>query len=149
MLQSDTSRNEPQNYILEHRVLVQSGLFVLSCCTHSLSLIYALQLSGDDEVLSSADLMIQNFWLYDSDEFQPDPNGIFAWLINELQDAEEKGQKAWITGHISPGKTDTLREPSRYLNQIIRRYKDTVCLDTAQVSLSVESADHPNLIWAL
>lgn len=67
-----------------------------------------------------------NFWLYDSDDFQPDPNGIFAWLISELQDAEDKGQKAWIMGHLSPGKSDCLQEPSRYLNQIMRRYKDTI-----------------------
>ncbi|KAG0146390.1 hypothetical protein CROQUDRAFT_657362 [Cronartium quercuum f. sp. fusiforme G11] len=67
-----------------------------------------------------------NFWLYDSDEFQPDPNGILAWLISELQDAEDKGQKAWMMGHLSPGKADCLREPSRYLNQIMRRYKNTI-----------------------
>ncbi|OAV99686.1 hypothetical protein PTTG_11715 [Puccinia triticina 1-1 BBBD Race 1] len=67
-----------------------------------------------------------NFWLYDSDEFQPDPNGILAWLIGELQDAEDRGQKAWIIGHLSPGKADCLHEPSRYINQILRRYKHTI-----------------------
>ncbi|KAI9619130.1 hypothetical protein H4Q26_011810 [Puccinia striiformis f. sp. tritici PST-130] len=67
-----------------------------------------------------------NFWLYDSDEFQPDPNGILAWLISELQDAENRGQKAWIIGHLSPGKADCLHEPSRYINQILRRYKHTI-----------------------
>ncbi|KAI9629044.1 hypothetical protein KEM48_011203 [Puccinia striiformis f. sp. tritici PST-130] len=65
-------------------------------------------------------------WLYDSDEFQPDPNGILAWLISELQDAENRGQKAWIIGHLSPGKADCLHEPSRYINQILRRYKHTI-----------------------
>ncbi|PLW08860.1 hypothetical protein PCANC_21846 [Puccinia coronata f. sp. avenae] len=67
-----------------------------------------------------------NFWLYDSDDFQPDPNGILAWLIGELQDAENRGQKAWIIGHLSPGKADCLHEPSRYINQILRRYKHTI-----------------------
>lgn len=69
----------------------------------------------------------KNFWLYDSDDFQPDPNGILAWLISELQDAENRGLKAWIIGHLSPGKADCLHEPSRYINQILRRYKHTVC----------------------
>lgn len=68
----------------------------------------------------------QNFWLYDSDSFQPDPNGILAWLIDELQDAEDRGLRAWLIGHMSPGKADCLREPSRYLNRIIRRYRHTV-----------------------
>lgn len=67
-----------------------------------------------------------NFWLYDSDDFQPDPNGILAWLISELQDAENRGLKAWIIGHLSPGKADCLHEPSRYINQILRRYKHTI-----------------------
>lgn len=67
-----------------------------------------------------------NFWLYDSDEFQPDPNGILTWLIGELQDAESLGQKAWIIGHLSPGKADCLHEPSRYINQIFRRFKNTI-----------------------
>ncbi|CAH7686937.1 Metallo-dependent phosphatase-like protein [Phakopsora pachyrhizi] len=67
-----------------------------------------------------------NFWLYDSDEFQPDPNGILTWLIEELKDSEEKGQKVWLMGHLSPGKSDCLRQPSRYLNQIMRRFKNTI-----------------------
>lgn len=67
-----------------------------------------------------------NFWLYDSDDFQPDPNGILTWLIGELQDAETRGQKAWIIGHLSPGKADCLHEPSRYINTILRRYKHTI-----------------------
>ncbi|MBW0519339.1 hypothetical protein O181_059054 [Austropuccinia psidii MF-1] len=67
-----------------------------------------------------------NFWLYDSNDFQPDPNGILTWLIQELHDAETLGQKAWIIGHLSPGKADCLHEPSRYINQILRRYKNTI-----------------------
>lgn len=64
--------------------------------------------------------------MYDSDSFQPDPNGILQWLVRELQDAEDRGLYVWIIGHLSPGKSDCLREPSRYFNEIIRRYNDTV-----------------------
>jgi sphingomyelin phosphodiesterase len=88
---------------------------------------------------------LQNFWLYDSDDFQPDPNGILAWLIGELQDAENRGQKAWIIGHLSPGKADCLHEPSRYINQILRRYKHTVRTHTrtrTQRFIHMHSAAH-------
>jgi sphingomyelin phosphodiesterase len=70
----------------------------------------------------------QSFWLYDSDNPQcvllhralqadltpyylrPDPNGILAFLIKELQAAEDAGQRAWIIGHMPPGGPDTLHD---------------------------------------
>ncbi|KPV74114.1 uncharacterized protein RHOBADRAFT_37989 [Rhodotorula graminis WP1] len=68
----------------------------------------------------------QNFWLYDSDAPVWDPNGILTWLARELDEAEQAGQRAWIIGHMSFGKTDTLRDQSNYAGQIFQRYHRTI-----------------------
>lgn len=79
----------------------------------------------------------QNFWLYDSNEWQPDPQGLLQWLAKELQAAEDAGQRAWImgarccarlraayhdvhAGHISAGKSDCFHEWSAYYNEVRR-----------------------------
>ncbi|EJC99307.1 sphingomyelin phosphodiesterase [Fomitiporia mediterranea MF3/22] len=67
-----------------------------------------------------------NFWLYDSDEFQPDPNGLLAFLVSELDAAEKAGQHAWIFGHIPPGGSDVMRDQSNYYNQVVHRYHKTI-----------------------
>ncbi|GJN93458.1 hypothetical protein Rhopal_006514-T1 [Rhodotorula paludigena] len=68
----------------------------------------------------------QDFWLYETDEHIWDPNGILTWLASELDLAERSGQRAWIIGHMSFGKTDTMRDQSNYANQIFRRYRKTI-----------------------
>ncbi|KAH8113916.1 sphingomyelin phosphodiesterase [Phellopilus nigrolimitatus] len=67
-----------------------------------------------------------NFWVYDSDEFQPDPNDILTFLVSELDAAERAGQRAWIFGHIPPGASDVMRDQSNYYNQIVQRYRHTI-----------------------
>jgi len=67
-----------------------------------------------------------NFWLYESDEFRPDPNGIQEFLVNELHHAEALGQRAWIFGHVPPGASDALYDQTNYYDQIIHRYEKTV-----------------------
>lgn len=67
-----------------------------------------------------------NFWIYDSDEFQPDPNGILSFLVNELDASERAGQRVWIFGHIPPGSGDMMRDQSNYYNQIVLRYKEII-----------------------
>ncbi|KAF5378767.1 hypothetical protein D9615_006955 [Tricholomella constricta] len=67
-----------------------------------------------------------NFWLYDSDKQQPDPNGILAFTVKELQMAEDAGQRAWIVAHMPPGRQDTLQDQSNYFDQIVQRYKNTI-----------------------
>ncbi|KAI5120091.1 hypothetical protein M0805_001247 [Coniferiporia weirii] len=67
-----------------------------------------------------------NFWLYDSDEFQPDPNGLLSFIVSELDAAEKAGQRAWIFGHVPPGAGDMMRDQSNYYNQIIQRYHKTI-----------------------
>ncbi|KAJ6560941.1 sphingomyelin phosphodiesterase [Mycena sp. CBHHK59/15] len=68
----------------------------------------------------------QNFWLYDSDVLQPDPNGIIAFMVDALQAAEDAGERAWIIGHIPLGKEDTLVDQSNYYDQVLQRYKNTI-----------------------
>ncbi|KAJ7767281.1 sphingomyelin phosphodiesterase [Mycena metata] len=68
----------------------------------------------------------QNFWLYDSDVIQPDPNGIIAFMVEALQAAEDAGDRAWIVGHIPLGKEDTLVDQSNYYDQVLQRYKNTI-----------------------
>ncbi|KAJ7622053.1 sphingomyelin phosphodiesterase [Roridomyces roridus] len=68
----------------------------------------------------------QNYWLYDSDIPQPDPNGILAFMVKALQAAEDAGDPVWIIGHIPLGKEDTLPDQSNYYDQILQRYKNTI-----------------------
>ncbi|KAJ6527327.1 sphingomyelin phosphodiesterase [Mycena vulgaris] len=56
----------------------------------------------------------QNYWLYDSDVLQPDPNGIIAFVVDALQAAEDAGDRAWIIGHIPLGKEDTLIDQDQF-----------------------------------
>lgn len=67
-----------------------------------------------------------NFWLYDSDAFQPDPNDILAFTVQELQAAEDAGQRAWIIAHMAPGRGDTLSDQSNYFDQVVQRYHNTI-----------------------
>ncbi|KAJ7302571.1 hypothetical protein DFH08DRAFT_988982 [Mycena albidolilacea] len=68
----------------------------------------------------------QNYWLYDSDVLQPDPNGIIALVVDALQAAEDAGDRAWIIGHIPLGKEDTLIDQSNYYDQVLQCYKNTI-----------------------
>jgi sphingomyelin phosphodiesterase len=67
-----------------------------------------------------------NLWLYDSDNQQPDPNSLLAYLVSQLQVAEDLGQRVWITAHMSPGGGDTFHDQSNYYDQVIQRYKHTI-----------------------
>ncbi|KAG1469258.1 hypothetical protein G6F56_003360 [Rhizopus delemar] len=68
---------------------------------------------------------VLNWWLYEQPT-QKDPNDIFAWLINELQDAEDKNERAWIIGHIAPGDTTCFHDYSNYYSQIVERYSHVI-----------------------
>jgi len=68
----------------------------------------------------------QNYWLYDTDHMPTDPNGILAFMVSQLQAAEDAGQRAWIFGHIPSGKADIFHDQSNYYDQIVQRYKNTI-----------------------
>jgi len=66
-----------------------------------------------------------NFWLYTL-RMQYDPNNQLAWLVNQMQYAEDNGERVYIIGHMPFGVSDTLRDGSNYLNQIVNRYEATI-----------------------
>ncbi|KAF9542904.1 sphingomyelin phosphodiesterase [Agrocybe pediades] len=67
-----------------------------------------------------------NFYLYDSDKAQPDPNGIIGFAVQELQAAEDAGQRAWVIAHMPPSSGDALHDQSNYFDQVVQRYKNTI-----------------------
>lgn len=82
-----------------------------------------------------------NFWLYVGDG-EPDPDGQIAWFVSELDDAEKKGERVYVIGHMAPGDNDAFHDQSNYLDRVIDRYGDTIAgmffghthLDEFQVS---------------
>ncbi|CAL1300121.1 unnamed protein product [Larinioides sclopetarius] len=64
-----------------------------------------------------------NWWLLIN---STDPTGQLAWLVAQLQMAENKGEKVHIIGHIPPGEPDCLGVWSSNYNRIINRYESTV-----------------------
>ncbi|KAI0702327.1 sphingomyelin phosphodiesterase [Cytidiella melzeri] len=68
----------------------------------------------------------QNFWLYDQESQIPDPNGLLAFMVSQLQAAEDAGERAWIIGHIPSGKADFMHDQSNYFDQILQRYQITI-----------------------
>lgn len=59
-----------------------------------------------------------NFWLYDSDRWEPDSNGLFSWLAGELQGAETRGERVWIVSHMAPGAGDYMQDSSAVFDQV-------------------------------
>ncbi|GIY49238.1 sphingomyelin phosphodiesterase [Caerostris darwini] len=64
-----------------------------------------------------------NWWLLVN---STDPTGQLAWLVAQLQMAEDKGEKVHIIGHIPPGEPDCLGMWSSNYYKIINRYESTV-----------------------
>lgn len=55
-----------------------------------------------------------------------DPSGVLAFMVTELQKAEDNGERVWIIGHIPPGRPDALYDYSSYLDQVVQRYDATI-----------------------
>ncbi|KAJ5176348.1 uncharacterized protein N7482_002225 [Penicillium canariense] len=66
-----------------------------------------------------------NFFSYE-EPMESDPNGQFTWLIEEMQAAEDAGQRVWLISHIPSGNVDHLRDHSHYFDQIVQRYETTI-----------------------
>ncbi|KJA25536.1 hypothetical protein HYPSUDRAFT_405070 [Hypholoma sublateritium FD-334 SS-4] len=90
---------------------------------------YSSVVSGTDLRIISLNTVYwykDNFWLYDSDKVQPDPNGILAFAVEQLQAAEDAGQRVWIIAHMPPSSADAFHDQSNYFNQIVQRYQNTI-----------------------
>jgi hypothetical protein len=58
----------------------------------------------------------------------PDNAGVFKWMINELQAAEDAGERVWIVGHVLSGwdGSNPLPNPTDLFYQIVDRYSPHV-----------------------
>ena len=67
----------------------------------------------------------ENYWLYEK-TMESDPSGQLAWLVSELDAAEQAGENVYIIGHMAMGLDDALHDGSNYFNQIVERYSATI-----------------------
>ncbi|KAL4223137.1 Sphingomyelin phosphodiesterase [Mactra antiquata] len=65
----------------------------------------------------------QNWWLFIN---TTDPAGMLQWFIDELQDAENVGDKVHVIGHIFPGCNCCLKAWSWNYYKIVNRYESTI-----------------------
>ncbi|KAG8195711.1 hypothetical protein JTE90_002974 [Oedothorax gibbosus] len=65
----------------------------------------------------------QNWWMLLN---STDPGRELEWLVHQLQDAEFRGEKVHIIGHIPPGHMDCLPVWSANYYRIINRFESTV-----------------------
>jgi hypothetical protein len=58
----------------------------------------------------------------------PDFSGTFRWMIDELQKAEDKGERVWIIGHVLSGwdGSNGNPNPTNLFYQIVERYSPHV-----------------------
>jgi len=58
----------------------------------------------------------------------PDNSGVFSWLIQELQAAEDLGERVWILGHVLSGwdGSNPLPNPTDLFYQIVDRFSPHV-----------------------
>lgn len=66
-----------------------------------------------------------NFFSYE-EPMQHDPDDQLAWLISELDAAEQAHQRVWLISHIPTGNADHFHDYSHYFDQIIQRYDATI-----------------------
>ncbi|QNP96369.1 Putative sphingomyelin phosphodiesterase asm-3 [Yarrowia lipolytica] len=67
-----------------------------------------------------------NFW----NITDPDPSGLFHWLVDELLLCEKLGQKAWIMAHIPAQDLGATGWNSEVFRQVIRRFSPHVIAAT-------------------
>ena len=60
-----------------------------------------------------------------------DNSGVFSWMIEELQAAEDCGERVWIIGHVLSGwdGTNPIPNPTDLFYQIVERYSPHVIAD--------------------
>lgn len=88
---------------------------------------YSIQHSKDLKVLVLNNNFFYTYNCYALlDPRNPDPNGMFKWMISELQEAEKNGTKVYIASHVPPGSTDFYQHWSESYHRIIERFSDTI-----------------------
>lgn len=91
-----------------------------------------------------------NFYMY-QEPMDKDPRGQFEWLVEELQAAEDAGQRAWLISHIPSGTSDHFRDHSEYFDQIVHRYEATIAGlfygHTHRDGFQIAYSDYNNRDW--
>ncbi|XP_037777507.1 sphingomyelin phosphodiesterase-like [Penaeus monodon] len=64
-----------------------------------------------------------NWWIVYDDV---DPASELGWMAQELQKAEDAGEKVYIISHIPPGHDDCSKTWSHQYNRIVYRYESTI-----------------------
>ena len=74
-----------------------------------------------------------DFWYVDNvfnyaNFSNPDPSGVLSFLASELSACEERGQRAWIIGHVLSGYdgSNALPNPSALFHSIVTRFSPAV-----------------------
>ncbi|KAI3403763.2 hypothetical protein KGF56_003398 [Candida oxycetoniae] len=63
-----------------------------------------------------------NLWAYIDHTTNADLFGNWKFLVDELVDAESKGQRVWIMAHVPPNHNDVLPVHSRIFGKIVERF---------------------------
>ncbi|KAF7542515.1 hypothetical protein G7Z17_g11503 [Cylindrodendrum hubeiense] len=66
-----------------------------------------------------------NYWLYQKTMIQ-DPSDQITWLVQELDAAEQAGERVYLVGHMPPGDENCFHDQSNYLDQVVSRYSATI-----------------------
>ncbi|KAI0027960.1 sphingomyelin phosphodiesterase [Vararia minispora EC-137] len=76
----------------------------------------------------NTDLWYHANWFNFINMTQLDPSGMLRFLTDELQDAEDAGERVWIMGHVLSGwdGADPLVNPTNLFYQIVDRYSPHV-----------------------
>lgn len=67
-----------------------------------------------------------NWWLLLTRRDEPDPDGVFSWLIDELLQAEKRGERVYLIGHMSPLDSDAFSWFGREFARVISRFSGTI-----------------------
>lgn len=86
---------------------------------------------------------------------EPDPFGILRFLTDELQAAEDAGERAWVIGHVNSGwdGTQSQMNPTNFFYQIVDRYSPHVIANifyghTHEDEFSIFYADNATIMSA-
>ncbi|KAH0591168.1 hypothetical protein H2248_001264 [Termitomyces sp. 'cryptogamus'] len=77
----------------------------------------------------------------------PDVSGMLRFLTDELQSAEDAGDRVWIIGHVLPGwdGVNALENPTNLFYQIVDRYSPHVI---ANIFVGHTHEDHMSIFYA-
>ena len=109
--------------------------------SHSIATLLKVALVALTAVLEYPKLRIitlnTDFWYHSNflnyiNTTNPDNSGNLAWMIGELQDAEDKGERVWILGHVLTGwdGSNPIPNPTDYFYQVVDRYSPHVIANT-------------------